>query len=91
VIGGLLERLVYLSHGLSVILAFIGIKLIVEALHGSHIEKISLPVPHMGIALSLGVIVGVLAVTTVASLLRSRATAAKEESAEEPELAGNFP
>jgi tellurite resistance protein TerC len=88
VIGGLLERLVYLSYGLSVILGFIGVKLIIEALHGSHIERISLPVPHIGIALSLGVIVAVLAVTTVASLLRSRSVAAKRQAeVEEPELA----
>jgi tellurite resistance protein TerC len=85
VIGGLLERLVYLSYGLSVILGFIGVKLIIEALHGSHIDKISLPVPHIGIALSLGVIVVVLAVTTVASLLRSRSKPA--EKVQELELA----
>jgi tellurite resistance protein TerC len=85
VIGGLLERLVYLSYGLSVILGFIGVKLIIEALHGSHIDKISLPVPHIGIALSLGVIVVVLAVTTVASLLRSRSQPAEKE--QELELA----
>ncbi|GAB1514106.1 TerC family protein [Actinophytocola sp. KF-1] len=89
VIGGLLERLVYLSYGLSVILGFIGVKLIIEALHGSHIDEITFPVPHIGIALSLGVIVAVLAVTTVASLLRSRSLSAKQEAeADEPELAG---
>jgi tellurite resistance protein TerC len=88
VIGGLLERLVYLSYGLSIILGFIGVKLIIEALHGSHIDEISFPVPHIGIALSLGVIVAVLAVTTIASLLRSRSVAAKQEAeVEEPELA----
>jgi len=83
VIGGLLERLVYLSYGLSVILGFIGVKLIIEALHGSHIEEIHLPVPHIGIALSLGVIVVVLAVTTVASLVRSRSLPQKEKQEEE--------
>ncbi|MBB4904968.1 TerC/Alx family metal homeostasis membrane protein [Actinophytocola algeriensis] len=89
VIGGLLERLVYLSYGLSVILGFIGVKLIIEALHGSHVERISLPVPHIGIALSLGIIVVVLVVTTIASLLRSRSVSAKQEAeVEEPELAG---
>jgi tellurite resistance protein TerC len=89
VIGGLLERLVYLSYGLSVILGFIGVKLIIEALHGSHVEEIHLPVPHIGIALSLGVIVAVLAVTTIASLIRSRSLAPKEKQEEkEPELAG---
>jgi len=89
VIGGLLERLVYLSYGLSVILGFIGVKLIIEALHGSHIDEIHLPVPHIGIALSLGVIVAILAVTTIASLLRSRSTPAKDKQPQEnePELA----
>jgi TerC family integral membrane protein len=89
VIGGLLERLVYLSYGLAVILGFIGVKLIIEALHGSHVEEISLPVPHIGIALSLGVIVVVLAITTVASLLRSRSTTKTASDAEEPEFAGS--
>ena len=83
VIGGLLERLVYLSYGLSVILGFIGVKLIIEALHGSHIDEISFPIPHIGIALSLGVIVAVLAVTTIASLVRSKTLAAKDEAVEE--------
>lgn len=88
VIGGLLERLVYLNYGLSIILGFIGVKLIIEALHGSHIDEIHLPIPHIGIALSLGVIVVVLAVTTVASLLRSRSLPAKQAQEEdsEPEL-----
>jgi len=86
VIGGLLERLVYLSYGLAVVLGFIGLKLIIEALHGSHIDEIQFEVPHIGIALSLGIIVAVLGVTTVASLLRSRAVSAKKAKAE-PELA----
>jgi TerC family integral membrane protein len=88
VIGGLLERLVYLSYGLSVILGFIGVKLIVEALHGSHVEEINLTVPHIGIALSLGVIVVVLAITTVASLLRSRSTRRAEEAAADDQRVG---
>ena len=63
-IGGLLKKLVHLSYGLSVILGFIGVKLVLHALHesGVHVPEISIPV-------SLGVIVGVLAVTTVTSLL----------------------
>ncbi|WP_020666036.1 TerC family protein [Amycolatopsis nigrescens] len=89
VIGGLLERLVYLNYGLAVVLGFIGLKLIIEALHGSNIDEIHFAVPHIGIALSLGIIVGVLAVTTVASLLRSRSTSAKQAQAEERELAGS--
>ena len=76
-IGGLLERLVYLGLGLSVILGFIGVKLILEALHtnelpfingGEHVEW----APEIPIWLSLTVIVGTLAVTTVASLLKTR-------------------
>jgi len=87
VIGGLLERLVYLSYGLAVILGFIGVKLIIEALHGSHVEEIHLPVPHIGIALSLGVIVVVLAITTIASLLRSRSRSSAKTATPEPEEA----
>ncbi|WP_323377828.1 TerC/Alx family metal homeostasis membrane protein [Streptomyces smaragdinus] len=66
-IGGLLRKLVYLSYGLSVILGFIGVKLVLHALHesGAHVPEISIPV-------SLGVICGVLVVTTVASLRASR-------------------
>ena len=67
-VQGLLDRLVYLSLGLSVILAFIGVKLILAFLH----EDISTSVPEVPTLLSLGVIVVVLAVTTVASLLRVR-------------------
>jgi TerC family integral membrane protein len=70
-IGGLLTRLVYLSKGLAVILAFIGVKLICEALAGSGVHW----APHIGIELSLSVIVGILAITTVASLVRARSVA----------------
>ncbi len=75
-LGGLLSRLVYLSAGLAVVLGFIGVKLILEALRdnelpfingGEHIES----VPQIPIWLSLGVIIGTLAVATVASLARS--------------------
>jgi tellurite resistance protein TerC len=71
-IGGLLERIVYLNVGLSVILGFIGLKLIVEALHGSHIDDIgAIHLPHIGILTSLGFIIGTLFVTTVASLIKT--------------------
>jgi tellurite resistance protein TerC len=66
-VGGLLTRLVYLSYGLAVILGFIGVKLIFEAL-----VSVGVHVPHISTGLSLGVIGVVLAVTTVASLLSSR-------------------
>ncbi len=71
-IGGLLERIVYLNVGLSVILGFIGLKLIIEALHGSHIDDIGfVHLPHIGIAVSLGFILATLLVTTIVSLLKS--------------------
>ncbi|KRV49226.1 tellurium resistance protein TerC [Wenjunlia vitaminophila] len=66
-IGGLLKKLVHLSYGLSVILGFIGVKLVLEALHGSGVH-----VPHISIPVSLGFIVTVLAVTTVTSLRAAR-------------------
>jgi len=76
-IGGLLDRLVYLTLGLSAILGFIGVKLVLEALADNTLPIVNRgePVawaPHIGIELSLGVIVGTLAITTVASLLKSR-------------------
>ena len=67
-VGGLLEKLVYLSVGLAVILAFIGVKLILEALHLNGVHW----APELSIPLSLGFIVAVLAVTTVASLTKSK-------------------
>jgi tellurite resistance protein TerC len=86
-IGGLLERLVFLSYGLAVLLGFIGVKLILHALHenelsfvngGEHVDW----APDIPIWLSLVVIVGVLAVTTVVSLVASRRmdAAARDEA-----------
>ena len=75
-LGGLLEKLVYLSYGLAVILSFIGVKLVLHALHENELPFLNdgrpVPVPDIGIVLSLGVIAGILLVTTVASVLRSR-------------------
>jgi tellurite resistance protein TerC len=67
-VKGLLDRLVYLSAGLAVILAFIGVKLI---LHWAHVD-ISESVPEVPTPLSLGVIIGILVVVTVASLVKTR-------------------
>jgi tellurite resistance protein TerC len=67
-VKGLLDRLVYLSTGLSLILAFIGVKLI---LHWLHVD-ISAAVPEISTPVSLGVIMVVLAVVTVASLVKTR-------------------
>jgi len=66
-VTGLLDRLVYLSTGLAVILAFIGVKLI---LHWGH--TVNERVPEIPILVSLAVIVLVLAATTVASVVRLR-------------------
>jgi tellurite resistance protein TerC len=75
-IGGLLDRLIYLSYGLSLILAFIGVKLVLHALHENTLPFINggehVKVPEISTATSLAVIGGVLVVTTVASLLRTR-------------------
>lgn len=75
-LGGLLDRLVYLSYGLAAILGFIGVKLVLHALHENALPFLNggrpLPVPDIGIVTSLSVIVGVLTVTTVASLVRDR-------------------
>lgn len=76
-IGGLLQRLVYLSYGLAVLLGFIGLKLILHAMHENELpfvnggENISWA-PDIPILVSLGMIVGILAVTTVASLIASK-------------------
>jgi len=81
-IGDLLQRLVYLSYGLAFLLFFIGVKLVLHAMHenelpfvngGEHIEW----APEVPIWLSLLVIVGTLAVTTVLSLLKDRSTRRK--------------
>jgi tellurite resistance protein TerC len=66
-VSGLLDRLVYLSMGLSVILTFIGVKLV---LHFAHLQHDS--IPEISTGASLAVIVVVLAVTTIASLARVR-------------------
>jgi tellurite resistance protein TerC len=77
-IGGLLQRLIFLSYGLAFLLGFIGVKLIFHALHenelpfingGEHVDVAWLEIP---IWLSLSVIVGTLVVTAVASLAVSR-------------------
>lgn len=76
-IGGLLKRLIYLQYGLAVLLAFIGVKLVLEALHRNTLPFIAGggPVawaPEISTVTSLLVIVAILGVTTIASLLVSR-------------------
>ncbi|MFG3255592.1 TerC/Alx family metal homeostasis membrane protein [Streptomyces sp. NPDC048172] len=77
-IGGLLKKLVHLSYGLSIILGFIGVKLVLHALHelGVHVPEISIPV-------SLGVICAVLVVTTITSLRASKKQALAEAASKD--------
>ena len=76
-IGGLLKRLVYLGVGLAILLAFIGVKLILHAVHVNELPFINggravTDAPDISIGQSLTVIIGILAVTTIASLVKSR-------------------
>ena len=71
-IGGLMQRLVYIGKGLSVILGFIGIKLLFHAFHAVDIHKIGgFKIPDITITQSLTVIVSCLAVATIASLIKT--------------------
>lgn len=82
-IGGLLERVVYLSKGLAVILGFIGIKLIIEALHHSHLDHVgSFRLPEIGIVTSLLFIVATLTITTALSLLKTARDARRPAAAD---------
>ncbi|MEW2477985.1 TerC family protein [Mycobacterium sp. NPDC051198] len=75
-LGDLLKRLVYLSQGLAFILAFIGVKLVLHALHENELPFINggepVHVPEIPTLASLGVIIVTLAITTVASLYKTR-------------------
>jgi tellurite resistance protein TerC len=78
-IDGLLDRLVYLSYGLAAILAFIGVKLILHALHENNLPFINngdpVPVVEVSTPVSLGVIIGTLVVTVIASLTSAKGRA----------------
>ena len=80
-IGGLLQRLVYLSYGLAFLLGFIGVKLVLHALHTNELPFINggehvAWAPEIPIWLSLVVIVGTLAVTAVPAWPRTAPTGA---------------
>ncbi|GAB1690543.1 TerC family protein [Krasilnikovia sp. M28-CT-15] len=82
-LGGLLQRLVYLNIGLAVVLGFIGVKLVFEALHTNQVPFINggqgVPwAPEIPIWLSLLVIIGTLGVATAASLAKSSRDRRKE-------------
>jgi tellurite resistance protein TerC len=74
-ISGLLEKVIYLNKGLAVILGFIGVKLIVEALHGSRLDSLGrFHLPEIGTATSLVFIVATLSVTVAISLIKTSRT-----------------
>lgn len=86
-LGGLLKRLVYLSYGLAFILAFIGVKLFLHALHENELPFINggepvAAAPEIPTLASLAVIIVTLVITTVASLYRTRTEAKKADAAE---------
>jgi len=71
-LGGLMNKLIYLTQGLAIILGFIGVKLIIEAIHGGGTHKIfGVEIPEISTQFSLIVIVGTLIITTIASLFVS--------------------
>lgn len=74
-LDGLLEKLVYLSYGLAVILGFIGVKLVLHALHENSLGFVNggrpVTVPEIDTVISLLVIIGVLLVTGIASLVKT--------------------
>ncbi|QQZ12571.1 MULTISPECIES: TerC family protein [Rhodococcus] len=78
-LDGLLDRLIYLSYGLSAILAFIGVKLILHALHENNLPFVNdgepVNVIEISTFASLAVIIGILVITVVASLTSKRGRA----------------
>ena len=86
-IGGLLERLVYLSIGLAVLLGFIGVKLILHAMHENELPFINGGEPIAGPRTSRSSCrwapsCGILGVTTVASLVKTRRTTGPRSAAD---------
>ncbi len=84
-VDGLLERLVYLNYGLAVILGFIGVKLVLHALHVNELSFINggqpvLGAPEISTTTSMLVIFGTLIVTTIASLIKSRKDIEEKEA-----------
>ncbi len=80
-IGGLLNRLAHLSAGLAAILAFIGVKLLIEALAQNGVTRLGpVRLPEISTGLSLCVIGGILAVVTVSSLAAARRSPGRHRS-----------
>jgi tellurite resistance protein TerC len=87
-LGGLLKRLHYLKHGVAIILAFIGVKLVLHAMHVNELPFINGGqsiewAPEIGTLTSLFVILGTMALATIASLIRARLEARRGERAAE--------
>jgi tellurite resistance protein TerC len=86
-LGDMLKRLVYLSQGLAFILGFIGVKLLLHALHENELPFINggepVPVPEIPTLASLGVIVVTLLITTAASLYKTRVHDVRKSEDEE--------
>lgn len=93
-VDGLLKRLVYLHYGLAAILAFIGVKLVLEALHVNAVPWINNGepfswAPEISTATSLLVILGTLTAATLASLIATRGKSTRGELAENNVLRGD--
>jgi tellurite resistance protein TerC len=87
-LSGLMERLKYLAIGLSIILGWIGVKLVIHALHKNELPFINggeyvKSVPEISTELSLGVIISTLTITTIVSLIAT-AKDKKETPGEKP-------
>nr|WP_221234271.1 TerC family protein [Terrimesophilobacter mesophilus] len=81
-LGDLIDRLVYLHYGIAFILAFIGVKLVLHALHSNELPFVNggKPIewaPDISTWVSLGVIVGAMAIATIASLVKLRVDRAR--------------
>jgi len=94
-LGDLVEKLVYLKYGIAFILAFIGVKLVLHAMHanelpfingGQHIEW----APEISTWVSLAVIIGSMAVAVIASLIKIRVDLSRGEI-EESDLQPSIP
>ncbi len=93
-LGGLLERLEYLKYGIAVILAFIGVKLVLHAMHENELPFINggdgvAWAPEIGTWTSLVVIIGSMAVATIASLIKARHDAKKRGHTLAEEISAN--
>ena len=76
-LAGLMDRLAYISWGLSAIMVFIGVKMILHALHENGVHVIE-----VGIGTSLTVILGIMTVTIIGSLIKSRSDDGKDKQVE---------